>query len=677
MKGIFDVKLYKEGLRTLKNFGIISLVLLSFISVVSVIGSISSSIERAAYSSVAPLEESYVTYTNIFDINPLLVLIFVIVAPFMTIQAFNFTTHRASSDFYFSIPKRRETIYFSFIISVVSWIFAILLMSAILPFLISLFFKKYIVINILASLKHLLDFFLSSLLVISAVLIAISVTGNMFSNIFVALLIIFVPRIFIIVLTALGLMTTNVVADIYSIPLCSPDINIPFGYIFKIFTYENSESSILPYIYTGLLLTVYFYIGSRLFKNRKSEAATKFAATNKLSAVFRITFSSVVMLIASSLLLIMYFEKDYSFLEVITAFACFVLSFIAYCVYEIITTKSIKRCIKVLPGFIVPILINISAVVIVLIINTSVLSFSPSPKDIKYVKITNDYADSNYITDSISQIKLDNQEVKEIISESLKENLESYKNNNYFYDTTSQEGKYTHYNVKINTGIITRERMIYVSNDKSKRITTALQSKKEFKQLFNTLPKPNDSTLSLYVYDSNFSGAFSEKETTALYTAMLKDIKEGIVSGAEIYESLTLGYYSENYPFSIGVNMAKGVNDYSLTLPITKKFTNCYNIYKDLVNKISDKNKDKVFSNIKLGKISVSIDDASAPISNYEKLSSILSKAKVGIDQSLPHTLVCVFEDYDEKTYEYIYYPVAYSITQDQFDEIQKIIIIE
>lgn len=673
MKGIFDIKLYKEGLRITKNFGIIATVILTFISIVSVIGTISATIERAAYSTVAKIGESYVSYTNIFEINPLLLLVFVIVAPFMTMLVFNFTTNRAASDFYFSIPKRREKLYFSFLLSVVSWIVLMLLTSFMVPYLISIFFKKYIVINLLASLKYLLDFFLSSLLVISAVLIAISVTGNLFSNVFVALLIIFVPRIFIIVVTALGTLNANVVSDFSSIALLSPSINIPFGYVSSVFINKSDNLGVLPYIYTFILSTIYFCLGGHLFKKRQSEAATKSAATNTLSAVFRTVISAVVMLISTAMLLIMYFENDFSSTEIIAVIACFVLSFIAFCVYEIITTKSIKKCVKVLPQFAFPVIINVVAVIIALTVNSSILKFTPSTSDIKYVTLNRATADNNYITDTISNIKLDNFEVREIISESLKQNLKAYEKETYFFDTTSETGKYEFYNVKINTGIITRERMIYVENEKSERLVSALEASSEFKELFNTLPKPTEKTLTVDIYGNTISTQFSDSEKTAIYTALLEDIKQGNATGADIYNNITNGYYNNEFPFNISISMVKGINDYSLTIPINNQYTNCYALYIKKVNGVSADNSPKVLESMKTQKATTFLDGNYVDIIDYNILAAILEKAAVGIDDTYQHTFECLFEEYIDSSDEYIQYPCAFSVTEEQYQEIVKV----
>ncbi len=106
MKKLFDLKVYAEGLRSLRVFGLITTVVMSLYSVISIIAMVLDS----AY--LTGVSENYVQYTSLTYINPLLVLLFAVVAPLMTVMIFNFTANRAASDYYFAIPKPVDA-YFS------------------------------------------------------------------------------------------------------------------------------------------------------------------------------------------------------------------------------------------------------------------------------------------------------------------------------------------------------------------------------------------------------------------------------------------------------------------------------------------------------------------------------------------------------------------------------------
>ena len=109
---IFDRKLYLEGIRYLKGFGIITTILLTVFPLFTLVSEVFDSIGT---------NEIAREYVSAWSLNPVLVLLFCAVAPLMTIILFNFTTSRAASDFYFSVPKTRKSLYFSFFLSIIPY----------------------------------------------------------------------------------------------------------------------------------------------------------------------------------------------------------------------------------------------------------------------------------------------------------------------------------------------------------------------------------------------------------------------------------------------------------------------------------------------------------------------------------------------------------------------------
>ncbi len=570
MKKHFDLKVYAEGLRSLRIFGLITTVVMSLYSVISILATV---LETTYYGGY---DENYVQYISLTQINPLLVLLFCLVAPLMTVVVFSFTSSRAASDYYFSIPKTRGCLFFSFFAAVMSWVVFAAVISTALPLIISLFCTKFVVVNYLASLAFFLECLVSAFFIAAAVTVAVSVTGTAVSTVLVALMIIFLPRIFLMVVSNVSLSNLPIVGDaITAIPMLSYKTQIPFGFVVSIFIEGfYTKPSVSAFIYTAAVGIIYLILGYALFKKRDSEAAGKAAATPKLRAIFRICLSGGVGLAVPAIIFAAVYSNEDIFYILIAAVALSILSFVVYCCYELIFTRSAKAMVKAMPGFIAVILIELATFGIMYGVRGVTVSYSPKPQEIDGIYLSSN-AYKDYWTAMSEDVFIENTEAKVIVAEALEENLK-YCNtgdphayySKYYNDDNSS---YTQWSVTIVSGGIKHNRYISIDGENSQRLVEILESIPEYKKIYTEFPSADDKSTTVNIWDFNL-GDDEQEKLKALYSAYLKDLKNGNMSFEEIYNYINLGEASNLY-FEFNISTIVGLENYDFYLPVTSKCT--------------------------------------------------------------------------------------------------------
>ena len=145
--------------------------------------------DAAAYGEVEKYMVSGTGY------NMILILSFCMFAPFLALTLFSFLNKRNRSDFYHSLPHRRETIFISYSLSILTWIIGAIVLSSAVTSLMYWIGSQYIAVNYTSVLVYLFNLICASILVYAATLLAMTITGTSFSNVVTALLIIFLPRL--------------------------------------------------------------------------------------------------------------------------------------------------------------------------------------------------------------------------------------------------------------------------------------------------------------------------------------------------------------------------------------------------------------------------------------------------------------------------------------------------
>ncbi len=682
MKRLFDMKLYREGLRYLKSFGIISTVIFTVFSIFTAVGEI--------YDGYGT--EIVRQYVSAWTLNPILILLFCVIAPLMTIILFNFTTNRAASDFYFSVPQTRVTIYFSFFLAVLSWIGIILAFAIGVPLVISLLFSKILAYNFLSSGIFLAQLVVSCLYVIAACLVAISVTGTMFSNIAVALLLIFVPRLFILVIVNSGMGGLYYASATETLPLLSYGINLPVGLIFSTFIEGTCDfkEGIAPIIYTLVLGIAYLIIGMVLFCKRDSGAAGKAATTDKLRAIFRIILGAAIGIGASSVFFSTWGSRTNSnialddFSTWFAIVALLTISFAVYCCYDLVMTKSLRKMVKAMPAFLIVLAIDIGAVFGMYGVQYTVESYSPEPEDIKGVYLEYNSYDKGYFNKVSSDIKISDPVINKIISLSLKDNIDTVlqagKTGQQYHDKYSE---YDEWRVYIDSGNGKHYRNLNVSPSDSQKIIERLSENDEYKKAFTQLPDLKKNKTSVYV-SSEFDLTQAQREE--IYTTFCKEIKSGAVPFERYYQDIKMG--TNNVVFYMNCDIFYGLNGYTIEFPVTKEYKQTANRFLSFIDEQNQKEAGKIIETLKSGydeyvgiDLALVFDEYSEYTYNEEnnkKLAEILSGAKTGgitIDDKF---VILTHYRYNEKDYVYnpdedeVYHAI-FALNEKQIKSLKKL----
>lgn len=515
MKHYFSFQLFKDGFRQLKLFGIFSTIIIGLVSVFVPISAMLSEQDGA-----------YIPTVNGANINILLLLCTFVLAPVFVLYLFSFLNKRSTSDFYHSIPIKRTCIYTSYMASVIAWITIIIVINLVLSYVLFSTLTSCVIYH-RTVLTYALNVWIGSLYSAAAVSLAMCISGTALTNIVVSGIILFLPRIYICVLSV-SICDLSFMNYEHFIPILTPSYDIVFGSIASALEFGNGNPFYMlsSSIYTFCLAIIFFLLAVYLFSKRKSETAGCSAPSKRLQNVYRILVAFVVCLIPIAGISSMTITHSYVMEpdDILMLVIFYVIALLVYFAYEVITTKKLRNLPKTLPGLGVLILLNVLSLCIIQGGVTLAKNFTPTTDEIEHVYILGDGshdgygAETEYYSYIQSKIKLEDNKIKEIISSQLKKDVENPDEDYYFNN---------YYIVKIKAGSKTCYRNIRLSNSDLEIIHKQLESNKEYQDKFVNLPDYNSLgtsfTIEGFAYDiPNLSG--NQKKT--LYESVQKEIKE-------------------------------------------------------------------------------------------------------------------------------------------------------
>ena len=682
MSKILNKKLYFEGMRSLRAIGIITTVLLSIASIYSVL---QQAFNYSGYDSSGVLADR--CYVDLWDINPLIVLMFCAITPIMTVMIFNFCNSRAASDFYFSIPMRRGQLFGSFYAAVMSWTLIAIAVPSLITFAVGFFVRSIMVINVLSSLMFLLQVFVACFMVSAAVMIAVGLTGNPFSTIFTALIIIFLPRIAIMATTSMALVDLPIMRSEYSFSLLSSTYNIPFSFVTNAFGmgFSTMFTRWEPVIYTAVVGAIYLAVAFVLFYRRKSEAASYAAATTKLRAVFRIIIGAAILMVSSTFIFSFVFVGDWDYIILAALFT--VLAFIGYCCYELITTKNARTMIKSMPGFLISVAANLVIIAIMVGLRTVSLGFAPTVHEIEGVYVYQQESDS-YWSEKSSKVMIEDTEAKRIISNALDANIgdiksfEFGKNHNFdnFYNKYSSEN-YTPWIVDIKAGGIKHNRMIYVENEESQKLFEILENNKEYSGVYTDLPDSDSKNTTVTLSVEGFDNIITAKDKAEIYKCYKNDVEKGNISFEKHYSIVTEG--SNDSFATLYVATSQGRSNYNVWLPLTRDYPTAYAKFFEVIAVENAKNKkliENYMVNFEEGETDslyfemTGNNDYYCTPNQYKKLAEILKSdsANIGEEAAVMRVNFEFEKELDDGTV-WEYKSAFYPLTKAQVDALNEI----
>lgn len=332
---LFHRGYFAEQLRQLRVPGIISACIL-------VASNVSTFFSKIAIDSISIPDGVSLAW-------PLLIYVY-IAGLVMTLLAYGWMNHRRTCDFYHALPIHRTAIYGATTLAILFWLFvglsAYTLVHAALnlvfgmPFNYLLFFCVWITMLICA------------LQMVGATSLACALSGTRFVNLFATAFILFIPRLLCAALSGFMSIDAPHTIDVSeSFFLLNPSYNIlgtPYMLFLSLFGSDPvSFSSIPAMVYSLFHASLLVVAGGLVFRNRGSELAGTPTRSRIFQGAIRTAFGLPLLLLAAYLMRISTTESTvYVVYAVLIVFA-----FIFYCLYELISTKRIKKMLLAMPLF--------------------------------------------------------------------------------------------------------------------------------------------------------------------------------------------------------------------------------------------------------------------------------------------------------------------------------------
>lgn len=571
MKKIFNFNLFKESFKQCRVIGIICTVILSLIGILIPIGgylNYKSGIENG-------IEKSYEIIFSSSESTLFLYLAFTIITPIIALQAFNFLTKRNSSDFYHSIPHTRTSTYFSILLSVILWAAISIFVPTILMSTFFFIFKAHLVINFAEIFIVAINIFICSLFVIASILIACSLTGTLLNNIVVSGIIIFLPRIIMIVICGIIESTNPFIFSFDAIPLFKPETNIVIAALIPNFSYDTNFTLIKfsgNGLYTLIISLIYLTIAGLLFKKRKSETAGNSSASKLVQAFARFSIGFVISLPIIEVLYGAIIESDnfqssgVTFFIIIDAIIVVITMFI----YELLSTRKINKALRALATSpLILVLDGIFVAILVGLFNVS-LNYIPDVDDVKYIQLAT-YDEYDYISNKLASIEIDNEELTTLLVDQLEKNIKDFKDNrkaSFHYSNSVQ--------ILFKDGYSTKSRYIFLDS----------KSLDKYKELIANCDEINEVYTSYPEIDSNKVTVSCDYLNTAkakkIYSSLLEEIKAN--------PEPIIKYYKNNDSYSINIFFTTYINGKECQgqLPILPEYSKSLELFKKYVNESSN-----------------------------------------------------------------------------------------
>ncbi len=512
-KRIFSPRLYLDGIKQLRIIGILSTVALCFIGIINPIMQYLNSLDGVR--GFAP------DTVNYLEMNMPIVFLFCAIAPLMTLYLFSFLNKRDSSDFYHAIPETRQCLFLSLFASIITWLtFTAIASAAVITLVYSLFPTLYTV-NISSVLITGFSSLVGSYLITASVSVAMCVTGTVFSNILVSLLLIFLPRLLIQIAVIAVTDALPLVNGLSFAAVLNYEYNVPVGFVFGLLfgDYDKPLTSVTSGIYTLIIAAIFTVIALLLFVKRSSESAGKSAPNRKLQGIYRFLIGSVLTAVAVFGLFDTVAQGDIPDASMIgTLVFLFVISVLLALVFQVITAHSFKNLPRYALGMIVSLLL-FGGVYFggIYGLYHSTMSFSPKPEQIESVRILsgNSYRGSkNYFGSKTEEMELTDENARRIVSEQLSYSLELLRTSRDRYWSSGL----TTIPVAIKCNGVTHLRNILINEDQLLSVYDAVYQTEEFRKIYTDLP----ATISnIYV-----AGHGSIYSSSALYEVLLEEVRE-------------------------------------------------------------------------------------------------------------------------------------------------------
>lgn len=539
--GFFNPRLWWEGMKRLRvlGFGVafLSMTVSALIPAVNLVNDLTAEYHYGWEPSIRTLQVN--GYCIPLAFLPWLMPIFVLVM-------FSFLFKRKESDFYHAIPYTRTCVYTTYTVAVLTWVWGITALCALVSGILWAV-NPYVIFSVGALARWAIASGLAATLLCAIMLLAMSICGNIATTLLNFLVFAALPRIMCYLLAMMiesGVQTALLVPESFMggflmsewfLPLSVLDY-VRFGLDIGADFYNTPV-----YVYTAVMSVLILVGAGFCYRRRKSETAGNSAPSNRMQHVFRIIFSLPFVLIAA----VAWVGND-------RMIACImvVVSLLIYYLYELITTKQIKRLWNATPYLGVLFACCLVFLGIYQFISFGVLHWKIEPEDIQTVEFIYPYSYEDRAvwgeesagffsesakddTDSFFPMETSDENVIRYVAESLKKTQLDLRKTDPFYRAQV--------NIRLKNGMVITRR-IWADNED---LRSWFLNIPEYREQLLVIPNPEDVTKISYA-GSDFETQYhkSNPKTPLLRSIPVVEDEKAV---SELYEIFYREYHMLDY----------------------------------------------------------------------------------------------------------------------------------
>jgi hypothetical protein len=284
------------------------------------------------------------------SIAPLTIFV-VLLAPFLVMQAFSFLNSRKGSDFYHSIPHKRECVYFSFVAAICTWIASIVAVTLL---------TNYFLFSISA--VHKISFFdipllflgytASALVIVGVFTVCRMISGTGTTFFFYSICLLSIPRISISLFQEkLFELNPSISFEntIFASNIFSAEKSLYFVFLETGGNSIGEFSNILLLVFLLIESIILLAVGAYFYKNRKSELAGQSTPSKFIGCIFRCSVSIPMLIFA--------IESILGKMDATYTITFLTLALLWHFLFELILTKNLYKSVKSMPTILISALI--------------------------------------------------------------------------------------------------------------------------------------------------------------------------------------------------------------------------------------------------------------------------------------------------------------------------------
>lgn len=579
-KTYFSLRLLWEGFQQCKMIGIFS-------AVIVVLGAVLEPVAQAISLGGSPYYTKVVYEAWGINVTLLVVLL---AAPLMTLMLFHFLDNRAASDLYHALPHKRITLYLSYAGAVLLWVVLLLVLGTLTSVITCGFTHKYITLLMDSLLPFAASLFCMSFLLVAGMLVSMSVTGTVFTNVLFAGILLFLPRLCVLGLQSSMANALPFLSDSAGTGFFRNANNLLFSGVNVAFSMSESDGTSVEtvfspswqaYLYTFLLGLLYFVIAAFLFRRRRSEAAGQSAPSRLLQHIYRIV---VTMVICIFIVCAMFSEMTNGMLrdEWFMFLVFYLVAALVYFAYELITTKKWRNLLTALPGLGIVALLNVGILLGMHAVEKHIVAQRPAMQEIESVSFCStdgtDYISGgnylnyrDYINLMSRDIAITDPTAVTLVSYYLDENLKTWEEggNNAYQSKYYTEGDYSSYHVIVRTKDQTLRRLIYVPVSETEKLLNALQTNADYVDAWRNPPQELESTAT---FGDQMGACYLSTEQAE---ELLQTYREELQSAdfETLYQTVQNGTTDDTWVSDIDYTFRKNGRSYTLDCAIYQNLT--------------------------------------------------------------------------------------------------------